>query len=138
MSGRSGYRKTTVKRAPRAVVWKPPAEWHLSFLLPDGRVLAPGTRTGVIGVSIGHGGWIEIVGGNRDWVIGQASKLCAEVIPYWRGRVLAHLIRAGGPGPTLSGPLRCGDAHVVELQLQGRAQTTVTEGGGMRQLRFAV
>lgn len=112
-------------------------DWRLWFMLPDGMSLPSGPVDGLLCTTICPMRTVEIIAKHRNFLIGQANKLFALKAPRWRGTVLAHLSRGDEPGPTLSGPLRRGDAKVIELKITGR-NPVVTDDRSMRQLELSI
>lgn len=125
----TGFRKTlrVNKRIPRTPDWQLP-DWRLSVVLPDDLAFAfsPGLFPGIIGVTIGKGGLIEVVGKSKNWVIGQVVSFLQKVAkdrPYRKFRVC--LVRAPEQNPTISGPSRPGETVVLEIELRGGRATVV-------------
>ena len=108
----TGFRKTD-RRNPRAA--RAPLPWVLSFEPPPQWMLAAGAKLGLIGVSIGIGGHVEITG-IQSFVLDQAATLVRKVGFGWSGRLTANLRREAETGPAISAPARPAVHKVVELE----------------------
>lgn len=77
MSGRSGFRKTSVRRGRRASTHMSP-DWTVTIHRRDfGLLLLPSGPTNTLGVRVFVDGLIEARGKNRGWVIEQMTAFLA-------------------------------------------------------------
>lgn len=109
-------------------------DWTASFEPPPHFMLAPGAKLGIIGVSIGIGGHVEITGKNQAWLLEQAATLVRKVAMGWRGRLTVNLRREAETGQAISAPARPAVHRVVELEFDDRG-AWLRHGQSIRKIR---
>lgn len=112
----TGYRKTGRRNPrrsrqdlmnaapPKAAPGETP-DYRLMFELPETIAFSVASGpTSVIGVSVGPRDIVEVIGKNRDWVLGQAAEYLGIVAGGQPHSIPGKLTRAAYPGPNPSAP----------------------------------
>lgn len=103
--------RKTARKNPRREHQLP--DYTVTIVLTRGRSLKPGETFDLVGVTATAWNTIRITAKNKEFAIGQASKVLGRMDI---ARHQAVLTKADEPGPTDSGPIRKGYSRVVWIE----------------------